>query len=215
MNIRTTLLGLAVAALASSPAQAQDTQPDGYARLGVARIKLADDGPIFLNGVQDPQADYTTPDDWIFSAELGWFVLDRVAVEVSATTPATTSNIPAGSLAGLPSLGDDSFSLFALTGNFHPLRGGPVSPYVGGGLVWHHTWDTDDGLVANLEIGDAVGPIVQAGVEVTIGPRFGLYVEASKAFYSVDASGDLGPVRVTAEPELDPFILQGGALIRF
>ena len=151
-------------------AQAQDVaQPDFYARLGVARIKLADDGPIFLNGVQDPNADYETPEDWILSGELGWFVHPRFALQVSATTPATTSNIPAGSLAGLPNLGDDSFSIFTLTGNFHPLRGGPVSPYVGAGLAWHHTWDTDDGLAANLRIGDAVGPVVQAGVEVPLG----------------------------------------------
>ena len=86
---------------------------------------------------------------------------------------------------------------------------------LGAGLAWHHTWDTDDGLAANLRIGDAVGPVVQGGIEVPIGARFGVYVEARKAFYSVDASGDLGPARVTAEPKLDPFILQAGAVLRF
>ncbi|MGZ8281520.1 MAG: OmpW/AlkL family protein [Allosphingosinicella sp.] len=210
------LLVASAAAFVATPGQAQEAaQPDGYARLGVARVKLADEGEIFINGVQDPQAGYSTPEDWVVSAELGWFVLDQVAVQVSATSPATTSNIPAGSLAGLPSLGDDSFSVFTLTGNFHPLRGGPISPYVGGGLAWHHTWDTDDGLAANLEIGDAVGPVVQAGVEVALGGRFALYFEARQAFYSVEASGDLGPLRVTADPELDPFFVQGGAVIRF
>lgn len=216
MKFSTKILAATLAAGLAVPVQAQDVvQPDFYARLGVARVKLADDGPIFINGVEDPQADYTTPEDWVASAELGWFVHHQIAVQVSATTPATTSNLPAGSLAGLPSLGDDSFSLFSLTGIWHPLRGGPVSPYVGAGLVWHHTWDTDDGLAANLRIGDAVGPVVQAGLEVPIGQRFGVYAEVRKAFYSVDASGDLGPLRVTAEPELDPFILQAGAVLRF
>ena len=216
MKLVNILLAATIAAGAAFPAQAQDVaQPNGYARLGFARLKLADDGDIFIAGTQDPQADYETPEDWIFAADLGWFVLDQVAVQLSATTPATTENIPAGSLAGVPNLGTDTFSLFGLTGVWHPLRGGPVSPYVGAGLAYFHVWDIDDGVAANLDIDDAFGPVVHAGVEVAIGQRWGLYAEARKAFIETDASGDLGPIRVTAEPELDPFLLQAGAVLRF
>lgn len=216
MRLLNAILAATLAVGLAIPAQAQEAAPSNfYARLGVARIKLADEGPIFINGVQDPQAGYTTPDVWVASAELGWFAHENIALQVSATSPGETSNVPAGSLAGLPNLGDDTFSIFTLTANYHPLRGGPVSPYVGGGLAWHHTWDTDDALAANLEIGDAVGPVVQGGLEVPIGQRFGVYVEARYAWYSVDASGDLGALRVTAEPKLDPFILQAGAVLRF
>ena len=215
MRLSAALIALTAAAMAM-PAQAEtQNQPDGYVRLGVARIKLADDGDIFVNDVQDPNADYRTPDNWVATADIGWFVLDKVAVQVSATSPATTANVPAGSLAGLPSLGDDTFSLFTLTGVFHPLRGRTVSPYVGAGVAWHHTWDTDDGFASNLSIGDDLGPVVQAGVEVAVTPVVGVYVEARHAWITVSASGDLGPARVTADAELNPFIVQAGVLLRF
>ena len=215
MRLSTALLALSVAVTAV-PAQAQPTsQPDNYVRLGGARIKLADDGDIFVNGALVPGGGYRTPEDWILSAEFGRFVLDKVAVQVSATSPATTSNVPTGTLAGLPSLGDDTFSLFTLTGVYHPLRGRPVSPYVGAGVAWHHTWDTDDGFASNLRIGDDLGPVVQAGVEVAVTPVVGVYLEARQAFITVGASGDLGPAAVTADAELDPFIVQAGVLLRF
>jgi outer membrane protein W len=216
MKLHPVLIAAALSVALATPAAAQSAaQPDGFVRLGGARVKLADDGDIFLNGALDPQAGYETPDDWVVSGDVGYFVLDNVAVQFSATSPATTPNIPAGSLAGLPNLGTDEFSVFGLTGVWHPLRGGRVSPYVGAGVAYLHVWDIEDGLAANLDIQDAFGPVVQAGVEVAIDERFGVFVEARQAFIETDASGDIGPLRVTAEPELDPFILQAGALFRF
>jgi outer membrane protein W len=208
-------IALAVAAT-SVPATAQPpTELDGFARVGVARVKLADDGPVFVDGVRDPGADYTTPDQWVANFDLGYFVLDPVAVMVSATTPGTTSNVPAGSLEGVPNLGDDTFSLFMLTATYHPLRGAPVSPYVGAGLAWQHIWDVDDGFASNLDIGDAVGPVVQGGVEVALDKRFGLFADGRFAWLENEASGNLGPALVTAEPVLNPFVLQAGILFRF
>lgn len=205
-----------IAAVTAEPALAQSAdQPDGYARLGVARIRLVDKGKIFINGVQDPNADYRTPERWVANVDLGWFVTRNVAVQLSATTPATTSNVPAGSLQGLPNLGNDTFSIFTLTGIYHPLRGGRVSPYVGGGVALQHVWDTDDRLAQNLRVDDAVGPVIQGGIEIAINQRFGAYFDARKAFLTADASGDLGPNRVTAKAKLDPFIMQAGLLVRF
>ena len=210
-------LPIALASAATTiPASAQGVAaPDGFVRVGIARIKLADDGDVFVNGVQDPQADYVTPEVWVANVDVGYFVLDPVAVMFSATTPGTTSNVPAGSLAGVPNLGDDTFSLFTLTATYHPLRGGRVSPYAGGGIALQHVWDVDDGVATNLDIGDGWGPVVQGGVEVAINHRFGLYVDARFAWIENEATGNLGPAFVTAEPVLNPFVVQAGALIRF
>lgn len=200
----------------AGPSWAQPVaQPDGFARLGLARVRLADEGKISINGIHDPAADYTTPEKWVANLELGYFVIDKVAVQFSGTSPMTTPNLPAGSLEGIPNLGDDTFSIFALTATFHPLRGKPVSPYFGGGLALQHVWDLDDEFAQNLDVDDTAGPVIQAGAEVAIGERFGVYFDAKKAFYKTDASADLGPNRVTAKPELDPLILQAGFLVRF
>jgi outer membrane protein W len=213
-------VALLTAALAASfvaePALAQHSGgSSAFVRLGVAHIDLADEGMIFVNGVQDPTAGYKTDKDWVGSIEVGVFVHPNIALRLAGTTPAKTYNLPAGSLAGLPNLGNDTSSNFTLTATFHPLSGHAFSPYIGGGIGMNKIWSTQDRLATDLKIKDANGPVIQAGVDVDISDRFGIYFDAKKAFWSAKASGFLGPAHVTAEAELDPVILSGGALIRF
>lgn len=215
MKVLAKLCTLALCGCWVVPAHAQDAQPNGFARLGVARVRLADKGKIFIMGTYDPNADYKTPEKWVANFDLGWFVADKVALQVSGTTPMTTPNLPTGSLLGTPNLGNDKFSIFTATATFHPLRGGGFSPYVGGGIAWQHVWSVKDAAAQNLKIDDAVGPVVQAGIEVPVGAKFGLFFDAKKAFYKTDASASLGPVAITAKPKLDPLILTAGATIRF
>lgn len=200
-----------LAVLSASPALAQDT----FVRVGVAHIDMADDGKIFVNGVRDPGADYETDKDFAGYFEIGHFVLPSVAVRLSGTTPTETFNLPRGSLDGTPNLGNDTSSTFTASATFHPLRGQRFSPYIGGGIGLNKIWSTEDRLATDLKIGDSHGPLIQAGIEVDISERFGLYLDAKKGFWSADASGFLGPAFVTAEAELDPVLLSAGALIRF
>src|SRR5687768_3643896 len=123
MKISASLSALALAATAA-PAFAQPVeQPDTFVRAGIARIDLADTGPVFVNGNRDPGAGYKTDKDWIGSFEIGHFVHRNVAVQFAVTTPAETFNLPAGSLAGTPNLFNDTSSNFTLTATWHPLRG--------------------------------------------------------------------------------------------
>jgi outer membrane protein len=199
------------ACLAAAPAMAQET----FVRVGVAHIDMADKGKIFVMGVRDPTADYQTDKDFAGYLEIGHFVLPNVAVRVSGTTPTETYNLPRGSLDGTPNLGNDTSSTFTLTATFHPITGGRFSPYIGGGIGLNKIWSTEDRLATDLEIGDSHGPVIQAGVEIDVSDRFGVYFDAKKGFWSADASGFLGPVFIEAEAELDPVILSAGALFRF
>jgi outer membrane protein len=206
---------LALGVLAA-PAHAQPAgQPDTFVRLGVARINMADEGMVFVDGVRDPEADYKTDKDWAASIEIGHFFHPNVAIRFAGTTPTETYNLPAGSLAGLPNLGNDTSSTFTLSATWHPFRGQMFSPYIGGGIGLNKIWSTEDRLATDLRIDSAHGPLIQAGIEIDLDPRFGVYFDAKKGFWSADASGFLGPAKVTAEAELDPLILQAGALVRF
>lgn len=206
------LLGLGV----TTPAAAQsDANRNGFVRVGVTRVRLADKGTISINGAVVPGAGYRTPEKWGAAIEAGYFVHRNFSLQVGATSPVSTSNTPAGTLAGTPNLGSDRFSIFTATATFHPLRGGVVSPYLGGGLALQKVWSTHDALATNLIVHDAHGPVVQGGVEVRLANRFGLFFDAKKAFYKADASGDLGPAHVTAVAKLDPLVVQAGALFRF
>lgn len=216
MTIRLFASAIVAAALVATPAFAQGAgESNTFVRVGISHIDLADKGPVFINGVQDPGADYKTDKDWIGSLEIGHFIIPQVAIRLFGTTPAKTYNLPAGSLAGTPNLFDDTSSNFTLTATYHPLRGSQFSPYIGGGFGINHIWKTKEQLATNVHISDANGPVLQAGIEVDINDRFGVFFDAKKAWWSAKASGLLGPAQVTAEAELDPIILSAGALIRF
>jgi outer membrane protein W len=216
MRLLASLSAILAASSLASPLMAQPVaQRDTFVRLGVAHLDLADEGPVFVEGVRDPGADYETDKDWVGSIEIGHFILPNVAVRLAGTTPAKTYNLPAGSLAGIPNLGFDTSSNFTLTATFHPLRGHMFSPYIGGGIGMNKIWSTEDALATDLEISDSHGPVIQAGVEIDLNDQFGIYFDAKKAWWSADASGNLFGAHVTAEAELDPVILQAGALIRF
>jgi outer membrane protein W len=203
-------------AVTATPASAQTVdQADTFVRLGIAHIDLADNGKVFVNGTRDPGADYKTDKDWIGSIEVGHFVHRNVALRAGFTTPAETFNLPAGSLAGTPNLFNDTSSNFTLTATWHPLRGKVFSPYVGGGIGLNKIWDVEEKLATDVKLSDAHGPVIQFGVEVDINDRFGIYADAKKGFWSADASGFLGPLRITAEAELDPWIIGAGGVVRF
>ena len=200
----------------TAPAAAQTSaDQSGFLRVGVTRVRLADKGRIFINGALVPGGGYRTPERWGAAAELGYFVVPKLSLQVAATSPVSTPNTPAGSLNGTPTLGSDRFSIFSATATFHPLRGGSVSPYAGGGFALQKVWSTRDAFASNLRVADAHGPVIQGGVEVRLASRFGLFFDAKKAFYKADASGDLGPAHITAVAKLDPLLLQSGILFRF
>lgn len=215
MTYKVLLAGAMLAAFPSAPAAAAEHDANAFVRVGVARLKLADKGLISVNGAPDPTAGYRTPEKYVASATLGYFVHPNFAFELSGTSPVSTSNTPAGSLTGVPNLGWDRFSIFSATVTYHPLRGHLVSPYIGGGAALQKVWSTRDGFAANLRVHNAFGPEIQGGVEVSVARRFAVFAEARKAFYSADASADLGPAHVTARARLDPLLLQAGGLVRF
>jgi outer membrane protein len=216
-----TLAGVCLASLAASaPALAQE-RGDAFVRVGAARTKLVDKGTIAVNGTVDPNAGYKTRDTFHGVLTGGYFVVDHVALEASISTPATTNNIPAGSLAGTPNLGDDEFTMVTLGASLHPFKG-QVSPYVGGGFVRHFTTQERDALAVGLDIKNASGPYVQAGIDVAVSDRWGVFAEVRKAFYDTDATGKL-PLDATftnfadvdAKAELDPLTIQVGLTARF
>src|SRR3546814_14922792 len=95
MKHRVSIIAMLTALSWAGPSIAQPVaQPDAFARLGIARIKLADEGKIFLNGTRDPAAGYTPPEKRVANLDLGNFVLDTDENQIAGTTPATTHNPP-------------------------------------------------------------------------------------------------------------------------
>lgn len=218
-----TIATLLAATALAGPAYAQDSvqdSDDGYIRVGVNRTKLVDKGEVTISGVLDPGAGYSTHPVEGITLTAGAFVAGPVALEASITSPMTTDNLPGGSLAGAPNLGDDEFVIVTAGAAVHPMRGKAFSPYVGGGLMMQFTTEERDRNAIGLNISNSHGPYVQGGFSYDIGNGLGFYVDAKKAWYHANATGLL-PVSETqawpvdAKAELDPFVLQAGFQVRF
>ena len=147
--------------------------------------------------------------------------VDHVALDATISTPATTNNIPAGSLAGTPNLGDDEFVLGTIGASLHPLKG-RVRPYAGGGWAFQFTSQERDGLAVGLNIPNTSGPYVNGGIKVGLGDRLDVFADVRKAWYTTGASGRLpldatytSFANVTANAQLDPLTIQLGLSTRF
>ncbi len=206
--------------LVSAPAHAQEAG-DVTVRIAASRTKLVDEGEIRVNGIVDPSAGYRTREAYHATLSGTYFPIDGVGIDASITSPLTTNNIPAGSLAGTPNLGDDEFVLLTLGGRFQPLDG-PFSPYVAGGIQAQITTQERDGLAVGLDIANAHGPYVEGGVEFDVSPRWGVFASVRKAWYHTEATGLLPTdatyttfLDVDARADLDPVTIQVGLLTRF
>ncbi len=217
------VLALPVAVLAIAgvaPAQAQEAG-EFAVHASAARTKLVDKGDIFVNGTQDPAAAYATREAYHSVVGVSWFPIDYVALDATISTPATTNNIPAGSLAGTPNLGDDEFVLGTLGASVHPFKG-RVRPYAGGGWAFQFTSQERDGLAVDLNISNTNGPYVNAGVKVGVSNRLDIFADVRKAWYTTKATGLL-PLDATytifadveADAQLDPLTIQLGLSTRF
>lgn len=152
---------------------------------------------------------------------MSWFPVDHVALDASISTPATTNNIPAGSLAGTPNLGDDEFVLGTIGASVHPLSG-RVRPYAGGGWAFQFTSQERDGLAVGLDIKNTSGPYLNGGVKVGVTDRLDIFADVRKAWYTTRASAQLpldatytSFADVTADAQLDPLTIQLGLSTRF
>lgn len=209
---------LAIAGVA--PAVAQEAG-EVTVQASAARTKLVDKGDIFVNGTQDPGAAYSTRETYHSVVGVSWFPIDHVALDATLSTPATTNNLPAGSLVGTPNLGDDEFVVGTLGASAHPF-GGRVRPYAGGGWAFHFTTQERDGLAVGLDISNTSGPYANAGVKVGLSNRLDIFADIRKSWYTTKASGQL-PLDATytvfadvdADAQLDPLTIQLGLSTRF
>jgi outer membrane protein len=212
------VLAASVGAILSNSAFAEDDLRGGYktfVHIGSSYVKQADIATLSVLGTPVPGARYTTEGDLTMSFEAGVFLRGGWAIAASGTVPTTISNIAAGSLTGLGNLGDESVGYYSATGQYHFNMRGPISPYVGAGAGYMHVFTTTDGVVTNLDIESAWGPVVQAGIDFHLGERVGLFVDVKRYWISTQASGTLGPNTITAVATANPWVLTTGLGIRF
>ena len=72
-----------------------------------------------------------------------------------------------------------------------------------------------DSVVTSLDAKSAFGSVLQAGVDVPIDARWGLFVDVKKIFLKTSASGFVGAAPAASDARLDPLLIHAGISYRF
>lgn len=213
-NMRPGLLLLAGLAAPSAAWAAPGDDP-WVVHVGGARMSTDEAVKAAVLGSPLPGADLEIAPRYAAEVEVGRYIIPTLAFSVSAGTPVRQSIVAAGSIRSLGTLGRVTYGPAAFTVHWHPLPQSPVRPYVGGGVAYLHVFNADAGTLPGFRLRDDLGPVVQGGVEIMAGRRFGVYADAKRAWLTSSTSGSLSGLPVNGRVRLDPLVLSAGAAFRF
>lgn len=211
---------LAVALPAQAQTQAPDAAPKSPWRIyaGPAHIGFSTSAEVRAGGQLVPGADAKADANHslgfgaIYDFHPGW------SAEIALGLPPTTALKGTGTLAGAGTLGKVKYGPAVLSVRRHLWEDGPVRPYIGAGINYTLVLESRDGFVSNLDVKNGVGPVLQAGFEVPIDPRWSFFVDAKKIWLKTTATGTLpalGGAPAHAKVRLDPLVVTAGVSYRF
>jgi outer membrane protein len=207
------LAALAVVALATS-AHAENADR-WFVHAGPALVAPDEDATMTAGGGPVPGANVEIDSRWTVEGELGYFVTPNIAIALAAGFPPTFKVKAAGTLAGLGEAGEMTGGPAGLLVQYHFNRQGRIQPYVGAGAAFLIVFDTKDGVMTDLKAKSAVGTALQAGADVMINDRLGVFVDVKKAWVGTIATGWLGPAPVRAKVNVDPLVTNFGVTYHF
>lgn len=186
-----------------------------YVNAGPAQLTLADEATMAMGGAVIPGATYSSDPQTTVVVEIGRYISEHWAVSLTLGLPPTADADAAGAIAGLGRLGSATYGPVAVTAHYHFNEGGALRPYVGAGASYMIIFDTEDGVMSDLEVDHAFGPVLQAGATYQLNDRWSVYADVKQAYLETDASGTIGGAPVTAEMTFDPLVVSAGVGWRF
>jgi len=205
--------GAAIAGL-GQPAAAGDYNGDFMIRLGGSVVTFDESADVFAGGAPIVNADADISTRFIPSATLTYFFNKNLAVELFCCF-AKLDVDGKGALAGFD-LGD--FWVFppVVTLQYHFDSMGGFKPYLGAGVQYIHFFSegTSPSLGgAKIDLDDAWGFALQAGVDVELGSGWYLNADVKKIWLDTEASWVGTPI--TADIDVDPWIISANIGYRF
>ena len=144
---------------------------------------------------------------------LSYFLNKNVAVELFCCF----AKLEAEGKGGIKGTDLGDFWVFppALTLQYHFDNFGRFKPYVGAGVQYIHFFGEgrSDLGGAKIDLDDAFGFTLQAGVDISLGGGWYLNADVKKTFIDTDASWK--GTGITADVEIDPWIYSVGVGYRF
>ena len=219
MPIRSIARSLAACALLglAGLAQAADATP-WWLHVGAARVNFNEDVTLAVGGSVVPGAGATLSNDTTLAFELGYQFTPAWSASLLTGVPLKTKVTATGTAGALGQLGEARYGPLVLAGQYRFGDKGSVQPYVGAGAVYFLITRSKDGSLQNFDVESRWGSALQAGVEVPLGDRLGVFVDVKKIFLKTSATATapaFGGAPARAEATLDPLVIFAGMTLRF
>ncbi len=216
MITKTALAAIALATMAqSAPAAAQAAESEWFVRAGVTQLTLADEIDLTFAGNPVPGAALETKSHYTPTIQAGRFIGENLAVSLTVGLPPHIEIEGRGALEPFGKLAETTYGPAVLTLQFRPVRTGPVQPYVGAGAAYMIIFSTEDAAFSDVTIEDDLAPALEAGTDIMFNERYGIFLDAKKAFLRSTARGTFGGAPVSGKVRLDPWALSAGLTFRF
>ncbi len=203
-------------ACASLPALAGDNYGNFMIRGLVTGVVPDTEASVYAGGSRIRGADAEVSDEVIPATTLTYFFTDNLAVELFCCF-AKHQIKGTGAIAGLGEIAETWIFPPALTAQYHFNSGGKFKPYVGAGLQYIAFFDESVGQnrlgARSVDIDDAVGFTLQAGLDIAMGNGWYLNADVKKTWLDTDISWN--GTGVTAKADIDPWIFSAGFGYRF
>lgn len=204
-----------LAGFAATPAQAQESERKWFVRGGAIALSLRDKLDLSFAGQPVPGAGLNTETHFTPVIQIGRRIGDQFAIAFTGGLPPEIEIDGRGALEPFGKLAEITYGPMTLTGQFRPFNSGPVQPYVGAGVVYMVIFDTNDGAFRDVEVDDDAAPVLEAGADIMLSERFGLFVEGKKGFLRTETRGTFNGLPVVGQVKLDPWAFSGGVTFRF
>lgn len=212
--IKKTLAAAMALAVVAAPAMAQEVRGlrAGDFMLGLSAIGVlpTNGGSTSIGGSPHADAAYTAQLDFTY------FLTPNISLNLIAATTkhdVEVRNVPG---AGTVDLGSTWVLPPTLTLQYHPLPTSRLSPYLGAGVNYTVFYNEGGGRspgITNVEIDNAWGFALNAGVNYEITPNWLANFDVKYLFLSPDVKVNGGAVTGTAD--LNPWVLGLGVRYRF
>lgn len=192
-------------------------------RAGPAGLIWDQSAKVAVGGASVPGAEIDLNKNYTLGFDIGYDLSDRWTAHFAFGVPPKVKLSTGGSLnAMVPPLtgrlGEVRYgpALLSAVYKFNPT--GPITPYVGAGVAYMRVFRSRGGDIQGLDVDDAWGGFVHAGVTVPLQDRWSLFFDVRKLQLKTKASGTLpalGGPPVSISIRLNPWIFHTGLEYRF
>jgi len=208
---------IAAGVLTSQSALAQSSAKKWWLHTGPVAVKFNTDTALIVAGAPVDGANAQAKDNTTLAFEIGYEVAPSTIVSLTVGVPPTTTLTGKGGPVDGLELGRAKYAPAVLSAHYH-FDAGVVKPYVGVGINYTMILDSRDGAVANLDVKNAWGAVIQAGVDVPINSAWFLFADLKKIYLKTTATGSVpafGNPPAQAKLRLDPLLVNAGVGWRF